>query len=118
MTNSIGHGNEVPAPPIRKPKTNAEEKRKFYEREIQKEDTKIEDIPQEFRTVEVYILALSRVKNLAEKRHVVKLMIQDAKEYREAGMEEKAVVLESLKGLVFGKVSMQENFENLAATFS
>lgn len=118
MTNSIGYGSEVPAPPTRKPKTNAEEKRKFYEREIQKEDTKIEDIPQEFRTVEVYILALSRVKNLAEKRHVAKLMIQDAKEYREAGMEEKAVVLESLKGLVFGKVSMQENFENLAATFS
>lgn len=118
MTNSIGYGSEVPAPPTQKPKTNAEEKRKFYEREIQKEDTKIEDIPQEFRTVEVYILALSRVKNLAEKRHVVKLMIQDAKEYREAGMEEKAVALESLKGLVFGKVSMQENFENLAATFS
>ena len=57
---------------------------------------------QEFRTV----------KDLAEKRHVVKLMIQDAKEYREAGMEEKAVVLESLKGLVFGKVTMQENPEN------
>ena len=112
MTNSIGHGNEVSTPPIRKPKTNAEEKRKFYEKEIQKEGTKIEDVPQEFRTVEVYVLALSHVKDLAEKRHVVKLMIQDAKEYREAGMEEKAVVLESLKGLVFGKVSMQENSEN------
>ena len=58
------------------------------------------------------MLALGNVKNLAEKRHVVKLMIQDAKEYREAGMEEKAVVLESLKELVFGKVTMQENFEN------
>lgn len=67
---------------------------------------------QEFRTVEVYVLALSHVKDLAEKRHVVKLMIQDAKEYREAGMEEKAVVLGSLKGLVFGKVTMQENPEN------
>ena len=43
---------------------------------------------------------------------VVKIMMRDAKEYREAGMEEKAVVLESLKGLVFGKVSMQENSEN------
>ena len=40
------------------------------------------------------------------------IMIQDAKEYREAGMKEKAVVLESLKGLVFGKVTMQENPEN------
>lgn len=112
MTNSIGHGNEVSAPPIRKPKTNAEEKRKFYEKEIQKEGVKIEDIPQEFRTVEVYILALSRVKNLAKKRHVVKIMMRDAKGYREAGMEERVVVLESLKGLVFGKVSMQENSEN------
>lgn len=106
MTNSIGHGNEVSAPPIRKPKTDAEEKRNFYEKEIQKEGTKIEDVPQEFRTVEVYVLALNHVKDLAEKRHIVKLMIQDAKEYREAGMEEKAVVLESLKGLVFGKASM------------
>lgn len=112
MTNSIGYGSEVPAPQIRKPKTNAEKKRKFYEKEIQKEGVKIEDIPQEFRTVEVYILALSHVKNLAEKRHVVKLMIQDAKECREAGMAEKAVVLESLKGLVFGKVTIQENSEN------
>jgi len=58
------------------------------------------------------VLALDNVKNLAEKRHVVKLMIQDAKEYREAGMEEKAVVMESLKGLAFGKVAMQENSEN------
>ena len=40
------------------------------------------------------------------------IMIRDAKEYREAGIEEKAVVLESLKGLVFGKVTMQENPEN------
>ena len=59
MTNSIGYGSEVPAPPIRRPKMNAEEKRKFYEKEIQKAGVKIEDIPQEFRTVEVYILALS-----------------------------------------------------------
>lgn len=112
MTNSIGYGSEVPAPPIRRPKMNAEEKRKFYEKEIQKEGVKIEDIPQEFRTVEVYILALSRVKNLAEKRHVAKLIMQDVKEYREAGIEEKAVVLESLKELVFGKVTIQENSEN------
>ena len=60
----------------------------------------------------MYVLALSHVKNLAEKRHVVKIMMRDAKGYREAGMEEKAVVLESLKGLVFGKVTMQKNFEN------
>lgn len=44
--------------------------------------------------------------------HAIVIMIRDAKEYREAGMEEKAVVLESLKGLVFGKVTMQENPEN------
>ena len=31
MTNSVGYGSEVPAPPTRKPKTNAEEKRKFYQ---------------------------------------------------------------------------------------
>ena len=111
MTNSIGHGNEVPAPPIRRPKTNAEEKQEFYEKEIQKEGAKIEDIPQEFRTVEIYVLALSHVKDLAEKRHVVKIMMQDAKEFRKAGAEEKAVVLESLKGLVFGKVTMQEDSE-------
>lgn len=112
MANSIGYGSEVPAPPIRKPKTNAEKKRKFYEKEIQKEGTQIKDVPQEFRTVEVYVLALSNVKNLAEKRYVVKLMMQDAKECREAGMAEKAVVLESLKGLAFGKVTMQEISEN------
>lgn len=45
-------------------------------------------------------------------RAIVVIMIRDAKEYREAGMEEKAVVLESLKGLVLGKVTMQENPEN------
>ena len=67
---------------------------------------------QEFRTVEVYVLALSHVKDLAEKRHVVKIMMRDAKGYREAGIEDRAIVLESLKGLVFGKVSMQENFKN------
>lgn len=44
--------------------------------------------------------------------HAIVIMIQDAKEYREAEMEKKAVVLESLKGLVFGKVTMQENPEN------
>ena len=44
--------------------------------------------------------------------HAIVIMIRDAKEYREAGMEEKAVVLESLKGLVFGKVTMHENPEN------
>lgn len=44
--------------------------------------------------------------------HAIVIMIRDAKEYREAGMEEKAVVLESLKGLVFGKVTMQKNPEN------
>ena len=38
--------------------------------------------------------------------------MQDVKEYREAGMEERVVVLESLKGLVFGKVTIQENSEN------
>lgn len=67
---------------------------------------------QEFRTVEVYVLALSHVKDLAEKRHAVKIMIRDAKGYREAVIEDRAVVLESLKGLVFGKVTMQENPEN------
>lgn len=118
MTNSIGYGSEVPAPPIRrriyktKPNMSKAEKQQFYSQKIQKDGTKIEDIPSEFRTIEVYVLALGNVKNLAEKRHVVKLMIQDAKEYREAGMEEKAVVLESLKELVFGKVTIQENFEN------
>lgn len=68
--------------------------------------------PQEFRIVEVYVLALSHVKDLAEKRHVVKLMIRDAKGYREAGIEDRAIVLESLRQLMFGKVTMQENPEN------
>lgn len=118
MANSIGHGSEVPAPPIRKqthkvrPNMSKEEKQQFYLKKIQKNCAKIEDIPQEFRTVDAYVLALSNVKNLAEKRHVVEVMIQDVKEYREAGMEERVVVLESLKGLVFGKVTMQENSEN------
>ena len=119
MINSIGYGSEVPAPQIRrktKPNMSKAEKQQFYSQKIQKDGTKIEDIPSEFRTIEVYVLALSNVKNLAEKRHVVKLMMQDAKEYREAGMAEKAVVLESLKGLVFGKVTMQENSENEVST--
>lgn len=112
MTNSIGYGSEVPAPPIRrricktKPNMSKAEKQQFYSQKIQKDGTKIEDMPSEFRTI------VGNVKNLAEKRHVVKLMIQDAKEYREAGMEEKAVVLESLKKLVFEKVTIQENSEN------
>ena len=118
MTNSIGHGGEIPAPPIReriyktKPNMSKIEKQQFYSKKIQKNGVKIEDIPSEFRTIEVYVLALSNAKNLVEKRHVVKVMMQDAKEYREAGMKEKAVALESLKGLVFGKVTMQKNSEN------
>lgn len=109
----IGEGNEVQAPPISnkviksKPRSK-EYKQDFYNKKILKEDAKIEDIPQMFRTADLYILALNNVKNLNEKRHIVKVMMQDAKEYRESGMENKAVVLENLRGLVFGKVTMQE----------
>lgn len=62
----------------------------------------------------VVALMASQRKGDAMKKvlHAIVIMIRDAKEYREAGMEEKAVVLESLKGLVFGKVTMQENPEN------
>lgn len=48
MTNSIGYGNEVPAPPIRrktKPNMSKAEKQQFYSQKIQKDGTKIEDIP-------------------------------------------------------------------------
>lgn len=92
-----------------KSKTRSKEyKQDFYNKKILKEDAKIEDIPQIFRTADLYILALSNVRNLNEKRHIVKVMMQDAEEYRESGMENKAAVLENLRGLVFGKVTMQE----------
>lgn len=105
---SFGEDNEVQAPPIRENSKNKKEKKDFYNKKILKEDAKIEDIPQMFRTADLYIMALNNVKNLSEKRHIVKVMMQDAKEYRESGMENKAVVLENLRGLVFGKVTMQE----------
>lgn len=105
----IGEGNEVQAPPIRENSKNEEENQDFYNKKILKEDTKIiEDIPQIFRTSDLYIIALNNVRNLNEKRHIVKVMMQDAKEYREAGLNNKADVLENLRSLVFGKVTMQE----------
>ncbi|MFR3344520.1 MAG: hypothetical protein ACLTS6_11150 [Anaerobutyricum sp.] len=42
MTNSIGYGNEVPAPPIRrktKPNMSKAEKQQFYSQKIQKDGT-------------------------------------------------------------------------------
>lgn len=110
---SIEEGNEAqtlqtPNKVIKSKPRSKEYKQDFYNKKILKEDTKIEDIPDLFRTADLYILALSNVKNLSEKRHIVKVMMQDAKEYRESGMENKAIVLENLRGLVFGKVTMQE----------
>lgn len=105
---SFGECNEVQAPPIRKNSRNKEENQDFYNMKILKEDTKIKDIPQMFRTADLYILALNNVNNLNEKRHIVKVMMQDAKEYRESGLDNKADVLENLRNLVFGKVTMQE----------
>lgn len=58
-----------------------------------------------FRTSDLYIIALNNVRNLNEKRHIVKVMMQDAKEYREAGLDNKADVLENLRSLVFGKLT-------------
>lgn len=110
---SIEEGNEAqtlptPSKVIKSKPRSKEYKQDFYNKKILKEDAKIEDIPDLFRTADLYILALSNVKNLSEKRHIVKVMMQDAKEYRESGMENKAIVLENLRGLVFGKVTMQE----------
>lgn len=105
---SFGEGNEVQAPPICENSKNKEENQDFYNKKILKEDVKIEDIPQIFRTSDLYIIALNNVRNLNEKRHIVKVMMQDAKEYREAGLDNKADVLENLRSLVFGKVTMQE----------
>lgn len=110
---SIEERNEAqtlptPSKVIKSKPRSKEYKQDFYNKKILKEDAKIEYIPDLFRTTDLYILALSNVKNLSEKRHIVKVMMQDAKEYRESGMENKAIVLENLRGLVFGKVTMQE----------
>lgn len=105
---SFGKGNEVQAPPIRENSKNKEEKQDFYNKKILKEDAKIEDIPQMFRTADLYILALNNVNNLNEKRHIVKVMMQDAKEYMEAGLDNKADILENLRSLMFRNVTMQE----------
>lgn len=107
---SIEERNEAqtlptPSKVIKSKPRSKEYKQDFYNKKILKEDAKIEYIPDLFRTTDLYILALSNVKNLSEKRHIVKVMMQDAKEYRESGMENKAIVLENLRGLVFGKVT-------------
>lgn len=104
---SFGEGNEVQAPSISEDSRN-KKKQDFYNKEILKEDAKIENIPQMFRTVDLYIMALNNVRNLNEKRNIVKVMMHDAKEYRESGLDNKADVLENLRNLVFGKVTMQE----------
>ena len=108
---SFGEGNEVQAPPIRENSKNKEENQDFYNKKILKEDVKIEDIPQIFRTSDLYIIALNNVRNLNEKRHIVNVMMQDAKEYREARLDNKADVLENLRSLVFGKVTIQEEIQ-------
>ena len=115
---SIEEGNEAqtlptPSKVIKSKPRSKEHKQDFYNKKILKEDAKIEDIPDLFRTTDLYILALSNVKNLSEKRHIVKVMMQDAKEYRESGMENKAIVLENLRGLVFGKVTTQEELPHI-----
>lgn len=112
----IGEGNEVQAPPIRENSKNKEENQDFYNKKILKEDTKIKDIPQMFRTSDLYIIALNNTNNLNEKRHIVRVMMQDAKEYREAGLNNKADVLENLRGLVFGKVTIQEEIPEVKFT--
>ena len=112
----IGEGNEVQAPPIRENSKNKEENQDFYNKKILKENVKIEDIPQIFRTSDLYIIALSNTNNLNEKRHIVRVMMQDAKEYREAGLDNKADVLENLRSLVFGKVTMQEEIPEVKFT--
>ena len=113
---SFGKGNEVQAPSIRENSKNKEEKQDFYNKKILKEDVKIEDIPQIFRTSDLYIIALNNTNNLNEKRHIVRVMMQDAKEYREAGLYNKADVLENLRSLVFGKVTMQEEIPEVKFT--
>lgn len=110
---SFGKGNEVQAPPIRKNSKNKEENQDFYNKIILKEDVKIEDVPQIFRTSDLYIIALNNTNNLNEKRHIVKVMMQDAKEYRESGLDNKADVLENLRSLVFGKVTIQEEIPDI-----
>lgn len=112
----IGECNEVQAPPIRENSKNKEENQDFYNKKILKEDTKIEDIPQMFRTSDLYIIALNNTNNLNEKRHIVRVMMQDAKEYREAGLYNKADVLKNLRSLVFGKVTMQEEIPEVKFT--
>ena len=112
----IGEGNEVQAPPIREDSKNKKEKQYFYNKEILKENAKIENIPQMFRTADLYIMALNNVRNLNEKRNIVKVMMQDAKEYREAGLDNKADVLENLRNLVFGKITMQEEIPEVKFT--
>lgn len=112
----IGEGNEVQAPPISENSKNRKEKQDFYNKKILKEDAKIEDIPQIFRTSDLYIIALNNVRNLNEKRHIVNVMMQDAKEYRKAGLDNKADVLENLRILVFGKVTIQEEMPEVKFT--
>lgn len=113
---SFGKGNEVQSPSIRENSKNKEEKQDFYNKKTLKEDVKIEDIPQIFRTSDLYIIALNNTNNLNEKRHIVRVMMQDAKEYREAGLYNKADVLENLRSLVFGKVTMQEEIPEVKFT--
>ena len=113
---SFGKGNEVQAPPIRENSKNKEENQDFYNKKILKEDAKIEDIPQIFRTSDLYIIALNNTNNLNEKHHIVKVMMQDAKEYREAGLDNKADVLENLRSLMFRNVTMQEEIPKVKFT--
>lgn len=113
---SFGEGNEVQAPPIRENSKNKEENQDFYNKKILKEDAKIEDIPQIFRTSDLYIIALNNTNNLNEKHHIVKVMMQDAKEYREAGLDNKADILENLRSLMFRNVTMQEEIPEVKFT--
>ena len=79
---------------------NREYKHEVYEKAILNPDRKIDTIPSEFRTVDVYIRALSVSKTLEEKNHIIAIMDEDINIYTESQHHNRTITLRKLQEIL------------------
>lgn len=79
---------------------NSEYKQQVYEKAILNPDRKIETIPAEFRTVDVYIRALSVAKTEEDKNHIIDIMDEDINIYTESQHHNRTITLRKLQEIL------------------
>ena len=78
-----------------------EYKQEVYEKAILNPDRKIDTIPAEFRTVDVYVRALSVAKTEEDKNHVIDIMDEDISIYTGSQHYNRTITLRALQELLF-----------------